>query len=83
MHTLLMQREAAALLRLSERTLERWRVSGDGPPFVKAGRRVGYREADLVAWISARVRTSTSVRTLSDPTSSAPSSLQSSQEPAF
>jgi excisionase family DNA binding protein len=60
MHTLFMQREAAELLRLSERTLERMRVTGDGPPFVKAGRRVLYRPDDIDAWIASRVRTSTS-----------------------
>jgi hypothetical protein len=57
---LLTQRDAANMLRLSQRTLERWRVSGDGPCFVKAGRRVAYRPADLDAWIAARVRHSTS-----------------------
>ncbi|MFB9262829.1 helix-turn-helix transcriptional regulator [Bradyrhizobium erythrophlei] len=60
MPALLMQREAAALLRLSERTLERWRVSGDGPPFVKAGRRVLYRPADLDTWITTHIVSSTS-----------------------
>lgn len=35
--TLLSQREAATLLHLSERTLERWRVAGDGPRFVAGG----------------------------------------------
>jgi excisionase family DNA binding protein len=58
--TLLTQKEVAAELRLSQRTLERWRVSGDGPRFVKAGRRVAYRAADLDAWIASRVRSSTS-----------------------
>jgi excisionase family DNA binding protein len=37
---LLTQAECAELLRLSERTLERWRVAGGGVPFVKLGRRV-------------------------------------------
>ena len=60
MHTLLTQREAARALRLSERTLERLRVTGSGPPYVKTVRRVLYREADLLEWIAARVRTSTS-----------------------
>jgi excisionase family DNA binding protein len=57
---LLTQREAATLLRLSERTLERFRVQGTGPVYVKAGRLVRYREADLEAWIAARVINSTS-----------------------
>jgi predicted DNA-binding transcriptional regulator AlpA len=61
--TLLTQREAAMTLRLSVRTLERWRVSGEGPPFAKLGRRrVGYCSDDLEAWIASRVRTSTSER---------------------
>jgi excisionase family DNA binding protein len=57
---LLDQREAARLLRLSERTLERLRLSGSGPLYVKAGRCVRYREADLEEWIAARVVSSTS-----------------------
>jgi excisionase family DNA binding protein len=57
---LLTQTEAARLLRLSERTLERLRVSGGGPLFVKAGHLVRYREADLEAWIASRVVSSTS-----------------------
>jgi predicted DNA-binding transcriptional regulator AlpA len=57
---LLSQREAATMLGLSPRTLERFRCTGDGPPFVKGGRRVLYRPADLNEWIASRVRTSTS-----------------------
>ena len=57
---LLTQSEAARQLRLSERTLERLRLSGGGPVYVKAGRSVRYREADLEAWIAARLINSTS-----------------------
>jgi len=57
---LLTQREAALALRLSERTLERSRVSGTGPVFVKCGRRVLYRQSDIDEWISSRVVCSTS-----------------------
>jgi Helix-turn-helix domain len=60
MTSLLNQRDAAAVLRLSERTLERLRLTGGGPVYVKAGRRVLYREPDLQAWIASRVRGSTS-----------------------
>lgn len=56
----LTQREAAALLRLSERTLERYRLSGTGPAFVKLGRRVVYRAADLTAFTEAHTYRSTS-----------------------
>jgi excisionase family DNA binding protein len=52
--------DAAAYLRLSRRTLERLRVSGLGPKFVKCGRSVRYRQSDLEEWIAARVVRSTS-----------------------
>ena len=59
--TLLTSREAAEALRLSERTLERCRVSGFGPPFCKLGRRVLYRQDDLDRWITSRIVRSTSI----------------------
>ena len=49
-------REAAAWLGLSPRTLDRCRVSGDGPAFQRFGSRVRYLAADLEAWASARRR---------------------------
>ena len=52
-------REAAAWLGLSARTLDRYRVSCDGPAFHRFGSRVRYLAADLEAWASAR-RLSTS-----------------------
>jgi excisionase family DNA binding protein len=60
MHRLLNQREVAEYLRLSERTLERWRVCGGGPAFTKLGKRVLYREPDLLEWIASHVVHSTS-----------------------
>jgi excisionase family DNA binding protein len=59
---LLTQSEAARVLRLSERTLERLRLRGGGPHYVKAGRAVRYRETDLEEWIADRVVTSTSAQ---------------------
>lgn len=59
-NVLLTPNEAAERLRLCARTLERWRVSGDGPKFVKAGRQVFYRAGDLDEWIVSRVVRSTS-----------------------
>jgi excisionase family DNA binding protein len=53
-------RETAALLRLSEITLGRWRIEGSGPPFRKFGRRVLYERSDLIAWAEAQRRLSTS-----------------------
>ena len=59
--TLLTQREAAIVLRLSTRTLERLRVSGlNAPKFVKLGRSVRYLQSDLEEWIASRVVRSTS-----------------------
>ena len=63
MQTLLTQREAASVLRLSERTLERSRVTGRGPRFIRCGRSIRYREADIAAWIDARAVGSTSEET--------------------
>ena len=57
--TFLTQNEAAELLRLSPRTLERHRVAGTGPQFVKAGRRVLYRRDELDRWAAARTFRST------------------------
>jgi len=58
--TLLTQREAALVLRLSTRTLERWRVSGTGPKFVRLNHSIRYRQEDLAAHVAARVFGSTS-----------------------
>jgi excisionase family DNA binding protein len=60
MQPLLTQRQAAALLCLSERTLERFRTSGGGPRFVRCGRSIRYRLSDVEAWIASRVVGSTS-----------------------
>jgi predicted DNA-binding transcriptional regulator AlpA len=60
--TLLSQREVASLLHLSERTLERFRVSGTGPKFVCLGRSIRYRLTDIEAYITSRVVSSTSER---------------------
>ena len=53
-------REVAAFLGLSPRTLDRYRVTGDGPPFHKLGNRIRYARADVEAWVAARRRLSTS-----------------------
>ena len=51
--------DAAAYLDLQKATLETWRCLGRGPPFVKMGRLVKYRVADLDAYIESRRCTST------------------------
>lgn len=52
--------EAARLLELSPRTLEKHRCDGTGPIYHKLGGRVVYAVADLQAWIEACARQSTS-----------------------
>jgi hypothetical protein len=51
---------AKKLENLSPRTLEKWRVLGQGPAFRKFGRKVVYAECDLEAWAEGQRRTSTS-----------------------
>jgi excisionase family DNA binding protein len=52
--------QAAKYLDLKPETLEAWRCRGGGPLFVKLGKAVRYRQQDLDAFLSARVRASTS-----------------------
>lgn len=52
--------EAARLLDLSPRTLEKHRCGGTGPVYRKLGGRVVYTIADLRAWIEGAARQSTS-----------------------
>jgi predicted DNA-binding transcriptional regulator AlpA len=55
--------QAAEYLSLAESTLEKLRLSGAGPRFVRLGARaVGYDLRDLDEWIDAQKRTSTSER---------------------
>ncbi len=60
---LLAEKEAAKILGFSERTLQKWRVLGDGPLFVRvSARAVRYRLVDLNKWVEERLRISTSDR---------------------
>jgi predicted DNA-binding transcriptional regulator AlpA len=51
---------AADYLGYSGSTLEKKRLSGDGPPYIKLGGLVVYDTRDLDAWLNARRATSTS-----------------------
>jgi hypothetical protein len=51
---------AAAYLNLSESTLAKSRMRGDGPRFVKLGGAVRYEIPDLDAYVARSVRRSTS-----------------------
>jgi len=53
---LLSQSDVAGLLHVSERALEKWRVLGFGPQFVKVGRKCLYRIQDVDAWAVSRLR---------------------------
>ena len=63
MAPVLSEDQAAELLGLSVRTLQRFRVDGRGPRYLKLGRkRVAYSESDLSAWLDQCRRESTSER---------------------
>jgi excisionase family DNA binding protein len=51
---------AADYIGLSASTLNKLRVFGGGPIFLKLGRRVAYSRADLDAWLETKRRRSTS-----------------------
>jgi hypothetical protein len=51
--------EAAADLSIEPGTLEQWRWNGRGPRFVKIGRSVRYRPADLELFLAERIFSST------------------------
>jgi hypothetical protein len=55
-------RAASAFLGISPSKLNKLRVSGDGPSFFRPGgmRRVLYKRSDLIAWMEAGRRISTS-----------------------
>ena len=52
--------QAAEYLGLGKSTLDKLRVAGDGPVFIKIGKRVVYDPIDLDAWFAAHKRTSIS-----------------------
>ena len=47
---------AADVILSNPRTLERWRTRGEGPAFVKIGRRVGYTPVALAEWVQQQTR---------------------------
>jgi hypothetical protein len=60
-YAVLTTEEAAPAIhpKLSPRTLERWRTNGQGPAFVKVGRRVGYTVAAIRSFKTQQTRTRT------------------------
>ncbi|MEB3415010.1 helix-turn-helix domain-containing protein [Alteriqipengyuania sp. WL0013] len=57
---LLKEANVAIWLNVSKRTLQGWRLRGEGPHFEKLGRSVRYLPAAVEAWISEQERSSTS-----------------------
>ena len=51
--------QAAVILDVKKSTLESWRCRGGGPPFVRYGRAIRYREEDLSAFIESKIRRNT------------------------
>lgn len=52
---LLHAHEVAEIRRVSQRTLERERATGSGPPFIRIGaRQVRYPREGLMRWLAAR-----------------------------
>jgi hypothetical protein len=46
------------IYHVAPRTAQRWRVTGDGPPFVRVGpHKIVYRFSDTEAWAAARTFT--------------------------
>lgn len=56
---LLTVEEAAERLKVSKHTLNRWRVEGCGPPFLKLARVVRYLDTAIDDWLVQRIRNST------------------------
>jgi hypothetical protein len=51
----LTERQFCGRYRVSARTAQRWRVTGDGPPFVRLGpHKIVYRLSDAEAWAAGR-----------------------------
>jgi predicted DNA-binding transcriptional regulator AlpA len=57
---LLTPKEAAGFLRMSGSFLAKGRMRGDGPRYRKLSRAVRYSKSDLLVWLKACTKTSTS-----------------------
>lgn len=59
--SLITEHDAAEFLNVSVRSVQAWRVRGDGPRYVKISARcIRYRRRDLQEWFESKIRTSTS-----------------------
>jgi hypothetical protein len=48
--------EAAAFLRCSKSFLNKKRLDGSGPPYIKLGKKILYDQKDLVLWTASKKR---------------------------
>jgi predicted DNA-binding transcriptional regulator AlpA len=53
-------KDAARFVGLSDSTLAKLRLNGNGPVYCKLGRRVVYRMPDLEQWLESKTATDTS-----------------------
>jgi excisionase family DNA binding protein len=54
MDPLLSRAEAADLLGIPAKTLAEWAYQGRGPVYYRVGKRVAYRESELMAWLDTQ-----------------------------
>lgn len=47
--------EVCDLLKISPQTLYAWRLRNEGPPAIKVGRHLRFREADVERWLNQRL----------------------------
>jgi len=52
--------DLVAYLRIGKSTPAKWRLTGFGPPYIKAGRTILYRKRDVDEWTASLLRRSTS-----------------------
>jgi len=52
MESLLTENQVSENLQVSLACLRRWRLRGEGPPYVKVGPLVRYRPDDLEGWVA-------------------------------
>ncbi len=61
LESLISEQEAAAFLGFAIKTLQNWRVIGQGPKFIRpSARAIRYRRKDLIAWAERHLVASTS-----------------------
>ena len=60
MTELINAKQTAQHLCITEGTLAKWRLNGEGPRFIRVNRRIAYDPRDVNEWLDARRVSSTS-----------------------